>query len=159
MGYTHYWKQKTVSTNYSDQASKVSIEIPILLELMPKYSSSAGGYYKEHPILLKSGDGTGEPEINKAFISFNGDGSKDLDHESFYYEFEPKPFEFSFCKTARKPYDLAVCLCLLSLANHIDTFEFSSDGGREDWETAIDIYTKYHRGEISENLSSLISNL
>lgn len=40
---------------------------------------------------------------------------------------------FDFCKTNRKPYDAAVCACLIVFAHHFDGFIVSSDGdGTED---------------------------
>jgi hypothetical protein len=69
------------------------------------------------------------------FNGVNGEG-----HETFIF-FKKMPKEqqissdksrhFYFCKTARKPYDLAVCLVLLSLAQHASkSVELGSDG---DW--------------------------
>jgi len=50
---------------------------------------------------LADWDGTGEPEVSDERISFNGVG--DDSHESCVINREETGF--SFCKTARKPYD------------------------------------------------------
>lgn len=159
MGYTHYWKLKTVPENYKEQFPKVVTEVQMLIERMPTNSETAGGHFNEDKVILRGGDGTGKPDISKERICFNGDGKKGLDHEIFHIEFNQEPFEFDFCKTARKPYDQAVCLCLLSLGNHINGFEFSSDGDKEDWQPAIDFYLSHNGNYISKNLEKLLANL
>ena len=158
MGYTHYWKQKTVPTNYKEQVNKVLIEVHVLLERMPVMATTAGQDGDEK-IILCGGDGTGRPDISKERICFNGDEKRGLDHETFHYEFNGETFEFDFCKTARKPYDMAVCLCLLSLANHIDGFEFSSDGDIDDWQPAIDFYLEMNKNYKSDNLERVLTQL
>lgn len=160
MGYTHYWKLKTLPENFQEQSLKVVTEVQTLIETMSSNSETAGGHYNEERIILRGGDGTGKPEITKDYICFNGDRKKHLDYETFYFEFEEKkPLAFAFCKTARKPYDQAVCLCLLSLANHIKGFEFSSDGDKEDWQPAIDFYLNRNGNYISENLENSLAKL
>jgi hypothetical protein len=71
-------------------------------------------------------------------ICFNGDGMEDLDHESFYFSpnASKREKEFSFCKTARKPYDLAVCATLIALKVRIPGFSYTSDGDAEEWKPA-----------------------
>ena len=91
-------------------------------------------------------------EINEQIIRFNGDESKGLDHETFVFEFKEED-QSDFCKTARKPYDVFVCLCLISLANNLEGFTFSSDGDEEDWEQAVQIY-----GEFNKTFKSLTFN-
>jgi hypothetical protein len=45
---------------------------------------------------------------------------------------------FHFCKTAYKPYDLAVQVCLVIAAHHLgDAILVSSDGSQEQWQDAI----------------------
>ena len=112
-----------------------------------------------HDIILRDGFGDGEPTINNELISFNGDGENGLAHETFLYNFDAKPFKFEFCKTARKPYDQAVCLCLLALANNIEGFEFSSDGDKEDWQPAIDFYLGMEGVQMSDNLKKSLEEI
>ena len=50
-------------------------------------------------------------KTNTTEFGFNGIG--DLSHETFALNVGEN--EWNFCKTARKPYDLAVCMILLSL--------------------------------------------
>ena len=132
MGYTSYWSYSPKPTVTSKDPIQVVIdEIKTLLKQLPK------------SVVLRGGDGTGEPIFTTKEICFNGDGDKGLDHETFYFKFASRKLDFAFCKTARKPYDLMVCLCLLSLKNNLPGFSFSSDGDQEDWQSAIDFYTEH----------------
>ena len=73
-------------------------------------------------------------EVSDTKIQFNGLGNDG--HETFGLTKE-KPGKdaefFDFCKTARKPYDLAVGLALLIAKNHArNSIKVSSDG---DWDS------------------------
>jgi hypothetical protein len=63
---------------------------------------------------IKGGDGTGRPIVDNDRIVFNGDGSKDEDHEPMCLERQGGGFQF--CKTARKSYDRYV-KAILCVAN------------------------------------------
>jgi hypothetical protein len=133
MGYTHYWRfhrDKMETETIRKTFSLVSDECKKVLHLLP-----AG--------TLKGGLGEGEPIINETELWFNGDEELGNDHETFsinWKDTEP----FGFCKTARKPYDLAVCFCLLSFCAHfpVGVFQLSSDGGREEWQEAVELYNR-----------------
>ena len=48
------------------------------------------------------------------------------------------------CKTNKEEYyDLMVCIVIISLANNIETFAFSTDGNISDWLPAFKIYEHY----------------
>jgi hypothetical protein len=122
MGYTHYWQQSKDFT--PDQWS-------VICKDTRKIITHCG---KQGIALQVEYDDTRPPAVKKSEIQFNGAG--DDGHETFYVPFSPSDAdkEFSFCKTAQKPYDLAVCLCLLRIAHHCPAFSFSSDGEwRTDW--------------------------
>lgn len=133
MGYTHYMRFKPVTQKVWNKILK---DCQTLYKNMPAHSESAGGYYKDKPLALSDWDGTtdGEPEFNKDEICFNGVGG--MGHESFRLgRAEPRN---DFCKTARKPYDLMVCACLIVRYFHSpDTIEIGSDGDEEDWAPAL----------------------
>jgi hypothetical protein len=139
MGYTHYWNY-TTQVGDTKNFKEVKRELLMMKKKLPEFSQTAGGYHHEHPITLRNWEGKGLPEINDTEIAFNGDGKKGLDHESFVFEFKEESLRFGFCKTARKPYDMFVCLSLISLGNHLEGFNYSSDGELEDWQPAIDFY-------------------
>ena len=94
------------------------------------------------------------PEVSPDMIRFNG--WKDEGHETFLVTREmpdwsiDKSSSFDFCKTARKPYDLAVCLVLLSMSRHAPkSFKVSSDGDWDgDWTEARDVYSKLFGVEV-----------
>lgn len=142
MGYTHYWSYRTPPTK--DEFFNVLMDIETARKNLPRYSTTAGSPYKEEPIEIKGGLGEGDPHFTMDEIWFNGDSTdpkKDLSHETFHVKIDPKAtWTSDFCKTARKPYDFMVCICLLSLANHVTGFKFTSDGDMEDWQPAITFY-------------------
>jgi ubiquitin len=84
-------------------------------------------------------------EVSDTKIQFNGLGNEG--HETFGLAKEkPKPNSdsefFDFCKTARKPYDLAVGLVLLIAKNHApNSIKISSDGDWDhDWSEIKEAY-------------------
>jgi len=92
---------------------------------------------------------SGNPEVTPDHIRFNG--WKDEGHETFLVtrerpdlpSWDPAAKEsFDFCKTARKPYDLAVCLVLLSMSRHAPrSVRVGSDGDWEmEWTEARRVY-------------------
>lgn len=128
MGYTHYFEQKKTveQEKWNDYCEEVRFLLSNIVAmerivLQPDVESDHEFY-----------------EINENFISFNGDGSMNLDHETFYINRKKDPSTFLFCKTNRKPYDLAVCGCLILAHKHLPGyFNISSDGGSADWEPAL----------------------
>jgi hypothetical protein len=122
MGYTHYWRQSADFT--PDQWSAICKDTRKIIAYCAKQEIALQYEY----------DDTRPAVVKKSEIRFNGAG--DDGHETFYIPFSPSPAdkEFNFCKTAQKPYDLAVCLCLLRMKHHCPDFSFSSDGAwRTDW--------------------------
>lgn len=128
MGYTHYWNYKKKSDNFDNEFTDVQMDITL-------------GLRHTNDIVLRGGNGLGLPEFTKDRICFNGDGERGLDHETFYFDGEPE--DFVFCKTNHKPYDFVVCLCLLSLSNRLEGFEFSSDGDINEWKPILEFYEKF----------------
>lgn len=119
MGYTHYHKFAPTANTEKQFALVLKDCAKIIEAAKPKigvfgWDEKKNGYY-------------GEPELNSKGIAINGDESKDLDFETFIFNPKVKT-AFTFCKTARKPYDIVVCAILISLANRLDGFSFSSDG-------------------------------
>jgi hypothetical protein len=157
MGYTHYWDLKKTTENTREQVKTALTEVANLFDKLPKHSNSAGGFYEDEPLRLRGGVGDGKMHIDHECVIFNGDAKQSLNHETFYFDITNLT-EFNFCKTARKPYDFAVCVALLAMANHIEHFEFSSDGTLADWKPAIDFYNE-RVGYISENLKLQVNNL
>lgn len=144
MGYTHYWTPKPYCVNESKWKDFIA-EVKELKAALPKYSESAGGSYGEdaknwkRTLKIRGGSGSGKAIINQNEVCFNGDEKRNLNHETFYIT--PQPQDWNFCKTARKPYDLFVCVVLLAAHNHLD-YEVRSDGNLDDWMPAIELYSE-----------------
>lgn len=62
--------------------------------------------------------------VDGVAIRFNGVAEQA--HETFMVDRVSR--EFEFCKTNRKPYDLAVCSVLILISLYADNGEISSDG-------------------------------
>jgi hypothetical protein len=72
--------------------------------------------------------GKGQPLLNENEIWFNGSEKKNEDHETFSFR-RIEDEDFSFCETARKPYDLIVASTLIVIKNYVgDDINISSDG-------------------------------
>lgn len=150
MGYSHYWKFKNnlapIDLKNGESKFKNAVEIfkSCLNELngktrYPNWGDNA--FEQEVPMVLAGGDGTGSPIIKDNLVCFNGERKDDNCHETFYISLDDG--EWNFCKTARKPYDTAVCLALLSFkAAFGDDFGFTSDGGEKEWAYAKSIFEK-----------------
>ena len=139
MGYTHYW----------------TIKKPVTKEVMVKLATDMQKieqHFLENEVVadiagdvVKLADGGGQGDRvdygNDDKICFNGTEENDNYHETFIVAVGDTGFEF--CKTNRKPYDLAVCLMLLAMEHHLKGgVDISSDGDKNDWGQAFDLYTK-----------------
>ena len=134
MGFTHYWRLR------KGEKKDLSGCLENIKKVLDKYKD----------LIQREWDDKKTPLINKNLIRFNGIG--DNGYETFWFEYPPKKeesnkegFEFNFCKTARKPYDIVVCECLLILKEYLnEDMKLSSDGmisvGSEDenWGKAIE---------------------
>lgn len=133
MGYTHYWNQKRSFTT-AEWRSITAASTAVLTNAA-----------KDGIDLLYEYDSNEPPLVNEDIIHFNGKG--DDGHETFVltrarrakfdYE-EQSEFNrdgaFEFCKTAQKPYDVAVTAVLLIARHHApNAITLSSDGDATDW--------------------------
>lgn len=150
MGYTHYWKLK--SKVKKEEKEQIVNEVKKLYEKLPEYSETAGGYCNDIPIKIVGGLGEGKPVFNEKEIWFNGEDENG--HETFLINFKNVTNDW-YCKTERKPYDMLVCLTLISLANNIKGFSFSSDGWIDEWKPAFDFYRK-HIGKINFKINEFL---
>jgi hypothetical protein len=120
MGYTHYIK--TPNWNNRDEKGWEKA-LPIVKKILKKYKD----------ILQYELDDKRKPVANKKMIRFNGIGEDG--HETFLVKNNAVQTDsgytdpsFCFCKTARKPYDIAVCEVLLVLKAYCPHIEIGSDG-------------------------------
>jgi hypothetical protein len=127
MGYTHYWTQTRSFT--ADEWAETSADIKEILD----YTENLLGV----PLANGMGDAATRPIFDSDDITFNGLG--DDAHETFTIhrkrqkEWEGGSMGGDFCKTAEKPYDIAVTACLCYLASVAETHSVSSDGKGADF--------------------------
>jgi len=122
MGYTHYWKNEGFTPEQWGEACEISRKI---------IDASAVPVQFEY-------DQDDDPEVSPSLIRFNG--VEDDGHETFYLT--PVSDSFSFCKTARKPYDEIVVAVLGALAEINPHFSWSSDGDAQDHIDGIALYQR-----------------
>lgn len=127
MGYTHDWTQRRSFKN--SEWPEVTADIQAILRDV------------QHVQGIPLANGAGEPGTSPKFgasdIMFNG-----VDRDSYEtfvvsrkrvkQEWQSTPGR-DFCKTARKPYDLAVVACLCYLATVTESHSVSSDGTGTEW--------------------------
>ena len=131
MGYTHYWRNPE---GFSEtQWIAIIADVRKLFAALPDHSDSSGAYHSGDPLAIDDQKG-GPPVCGTKQIWFNGGGGHDLNHETFVMV--PRPDNFAFCKTARKPYDLVVQAVLLVAKHHKPDLYVSSDGDYDEWEEA-----------------------
>jgi len=129
MGYTHYWyrAEKIGKVLWGHVVS----DVRKILAALPKEIEMAG----------MQGQRDTAPRLTADSIEFNG--VDENAHESFFVEriFTDRHTRegscFAFCKTAEKPYDLAVTAALVVLKHYLrDEITISSDGEEADWNKA-----------------------
>ena len=129
MGYTNYWGFKKNPKDIENGADKFKQAVTMLKKgikiLKDTYADEDG-----KPLILRGGNGEGEPIFSDTLVLFNGDRKTNKDYESCCIELDmPDTFSFDFCKTARMPYDVAVCLTLLCFRKAFGKdFSYRSDG-------------------------------
>jgi hypothetical protein len=138
MGYTHYFNFVDNFEPSKKQVAEAVTLVNALLSNLPQYSNSAGGHFTGELLIVQLGeDDISPPIVDKNVIIFNGVG--ELAHENFCLELSKRPDHgIEFCKTARKPYDLAV-ISTLTILKYVfgDGLSIHSDGDANDWESAL----------------------
>jgi hypothetical protein len=155
MGYTHYWDyhpeqiqdETELKRKFSNAVKQIKKCHAFLKKNPYAHEGVAGGYYDESHCKIRGGLGEGLPVFKEDEILFNGDAKQYLDHESFHIKWDNKGDDggdlWGFCKTARKPYDVLVCMSLIALEesfNDSKVFSYSSDGDESEWQGARDLY-------------------
>lgn len=166
MGYTHNYRFNKNPKSIENGAEKFANAVnaaKICIDRLPKricytktlYNEATKAFdikkkssYRLYP--MRGGNGYGEPVFKPDYICFNGDEEHKQGYETFYINFNN---DFcTFCKTARQPYDVAVCIALLCFKHYFgDDFRLSSDGdiekGEEGWKRAKKITDEYFAEE------------
>lgn len=131
MGYTHYW---TVKRNIP-KATWATITTDV--RAIVKHA------IENHIGLVVESDSNEAPEITEEHFCFNGAG--DAGHETFFVsrvirapEYQDDNPKWTFCKTAQKPYDIAVTAILAYLDSiHPGLYVVTSDGDLHEWSPGI----------------------
>jgi len=121
MGYTHYWTPRPIS---AAAWQVVERDFTSLFFAARIKGIALGGWHGD--------DETDTPVIAEEQIAFNGVGADA--HETFLIG--RGETEWSFCKTAFKPYDVFVVAALVYLANQ-HGYVVTSDGDEADWEAGF----------------------
>jgi hypothetical protein len=118
MGYTHYWR-------FNEQPAK------------EKFAEFVEGAKQLVATAQEAGVEIGDEKYDWNLVVFNGVGAGA--HESFFFDYHD--FDFGFCKTAQKPYDMVVTASLI-LAKKIfgDDITVTSDGKWTEWESGQLLY-------------------
>ena len=119
MGYTHYWefKDTIAPKNFKDGENKFARAAELIRKAYNKVT--------EMGIEIADGMGEGEPTISNKEVCFNGKGDESCET----FGIQANDGKWNFCKTARRPYDLLVCVSLLAFKEAFgDDFSYKSDG-------------------------------
>lgn len=133
MGYTHYFKTNRIKGNAKQDELNYLKAIEDCQRIVRRYYADNGGLsgYTSHcPI--------------GAYGGLNVNGKGEDGHETFILREHFNQNEaFSFCKTARKEYDLVVVACLAVLKHRMgDAIEVSSDGTASEWVDGVEYARK-----------------
>lgn len=132
MGYTHYY---TPSRDFTTEEWEALIPGIKMIFAFCEYSGLK--------IQFES-DVEDPPLASDDAIRFNGAGDDGC--ETFLL-LRSCGNRFNFCKTNSRPYDLAVCLCLLWTKSVVDKMiTIRSDGDQADWQLARDKYREIFGG-------------
>lgn len=151
MGYTHYWVQRRDLTQR--EFNEISSDIADILKEVQ--------HNQGIPLANGAGDPGTSPEFTATKVWFNGVG--DDAHETMCFNrkryrpsYEGGTIGAEFCKTAEKPYDLAVTAVLAYLATCTRTsdpktgepvigselYQVTSDGSGTNWLSGVDLVRK-----------------
>ncbi len=130
MGYTHYWRLNPKGDDERYGAALAELQAIV----------------KASPVRLRGPLGEGRPEVGDG-IAFNGDTESGQDYETFALEANLRDVRiivsasdggdergFGCCKTAQRPYDVAVCAVLATMSARCKgDVTISSDGDATEW--------------------------
>ena len=120
MGYTHYWTTKEPVTFSKEEWDKLKQTARLIFKECKAMNIK---------LCYDEDKESSTPRANNNEIVFNG--FKDLSYETFVLT--PTINGFNFCKTARKPYDVAVTALLIYIHNQKPNIKVNSDGDNDDW--------------------------
>jgi hypothetical protein len=146
MGYTHYMAYAPEDEQFKKAWPDILTDARLIVDHVTNELGIeiAGGVGEGEPVI--GGEGPPSMPVLSGTIWLNGAGPREPEHEDLAHEtllIDPHPgaarkmdqlrakgFVWEFCKTARKPYDVAVGAILIRCHQHApEAFVFDSDGG------------------------------
>lgn len=145
MGYTHYWNTvapKREKGNAEKAEKQYQKAIRQCQRLIKRHNAELKAIDSKHPSRLSGY--TAHCKVSQ-YGGLNVNGAGDLKHEDFCMrEHFAENHDGDFCKTARKPYDVAVVACLIILKHYLgDLFQVESDGDANDWTDGLELAKKH----------------
>lgn len=139
MGYTHYWGFKKSPKQIENGMDMFAQAVKMFKKGIKIIEKEFVPEDEESQFKLCGFCGTGKPVLTDTLVNFNGDEKTGNACESCTIAVDD--CGFTFCKTCRLPYDVAVCLALLCFKKVFgDNFWYKSDGdirsGEEGWKLA-----------------------
>lgn len=133
MGYTHYFSQSKAATQ--EQWDAICTDFKRII---------AAGKDGKSLNIRNEWDDPYPPEITLDHIKFNG--VQNEGHETMFVFKNSRGF--SFCKTAKKNYDVVVVALLLIMYRHApEVWSVTSDGDKADWSPALNWLNSLDMGE------------
>lgn len=146
MGHTNYWKFSSAPKGEAKQVEETyQLAIRQCQRLIRAYNADLKAQDAKHPNRL-SGYSVHTKVGQYGGLEFNG--VQDEGHETFSMREHFSENEgFNFCKTNRKPYDVAVKACLLVFKKYLgDLIEISADTRNDsEWDEARELIEKHSR--------------
>ncbi len=136
MSYTHYYEWDAPLKETSEKFPLWSKEVALILDEIQRRG-----------IVVWDTEGTNAVIVEPDYVLINGPAKNNQGHEAFYLntqiclaalnweQFETRPF----CKTARKPYDIAVVAALIQFQKHFPEAKIHSDGSTNDWKDGFEL--------------------
>lgn len=138
IGYTHYFEKK------------IAVGVADWEKFVPKVQRIID-FERSKGVLLEV------EACDELSVSLNG--IEEDSHETFFLNRQPS--DFSFCKTAQKPYDLTVTTILALAEETLPGFSWSSDGGHEAKEQAKENLATIFplEGKVNDKIDNLVGAL
>ena len=135
LGYSHYYEWDVPLQDASTKFPQWSKEVELILDEVQRRG-----------IVVWDREGSNAVIVDPEFVLVNGPVKDDQGHEAFYLGLEDclAPLNWQaetrpFCKTAGKPYDVAVVAALIQFSKHFPDAQIHSDGGPHDWQEGLEL--------------------
>lgn len=145
MGYTHYFSinKEAAFGRTAEYEQKYQLALRQCARIAKNYNARLKAVDKKHPNRL-SGFTVHTPISKYGGLHING--TAEFAHEDFCLREHFTQNQGGFCKTARKPYDVVITACLITLKHYLGQgFQVESDGLASDWIEGLELAKKVTR--------------